>query len=73
MAERDNLVYIVLGLFVGVPLGAFFLWLFTRPRSPSPTYVPTKTYSNVEEWEIVKDPATGRTKGLRVHRMAEEK
>jgi hypothetical protein len=28
------------------------------------------SYSNIEEWEIVRDPETGRVRGVRVHREA---
>ena len=36
------------------------------------TSKPKMTYTNVEEWEIIKDPKTGRTTGVRVKRTAEE-
>lgn len=55
--------------------------------SPTPTIEPTptigsittyvaknskKTYTNTEEWEFLKDPETGRVRGVRVKRHAEE-
>jgi len=65
---------IVIGILVGIPLGIGLLWAFTHlsGQQTALRYVPAKTYSNVEEWEIIKDPKTGRTLGIRVHRKAEE-
>ncbi len=72
--DSDNLILgIVLGLFIALPL---FYILF----KPSPTSARLLTaqapkiiyYTNVEEWEIIKNKKTGRTEGVRVKRTAKE-
>jgi uncharacterized membrane-anchored protein YhcB (DUF1043 family) len=73
MAEKDWTL-VVIGLLVGIPIGIALLWAFTRFRGgSSATYqlAPKTTYINTEEWEILKDER-GRTRGIRVHRRAQE-
>jgi hypothetical protein len=54
------------GLIVGIAIGLGILLIYVFTSTPSKT----QSYSNVEEWEIVKDPETGRVRGVRVHRRA---
>jgi hypothetical protein len=72
MADRDWTLAFVIGLLVGIPMGVALFWAFTQFRGgANPTYQlsPKETYTNVEEWEILKDER-GRTYGIRVHRRA---
>jgi len=74
MAERDWTL-VAIALLVGIPIGVALFWAFTQFRGgSSPTYqlAPKRTYTNTEEWEFIRDPVTGRTKGLRVKRTAME-
>jgi hypothetical protein len=65
-------VGIIVGIAVGIPLGWLIAQLFIRPSAATgQSAAGNKTYSNVEEWDIVKDER-GRVKGVRVHRRAEE-
>jgi len=57
---KDSILVLVLGVLIGIGI----YWFATHHHSST-------TYSNVEEWEIVKDER-GRTVGIRVHRRAEE-
>jgi hypothetical protein len=66
MDEKDWLI-LAAGLLLGIPIGIALLWFFTHPKSTT-----AKTYANLEEWEFIRDPITGRTKGLRVKRTAKE-
>jgi hypothetical protein len=68
VTEKDWIL-LAAGLLIGVPIGIALFWFFTHP--PQSAFAP-KTYSNLEEWEFIRDPATGRTKGLRVKRTAKE-
>jgi hypothetical protein len=73
MAERDWTL-VAIALLVGIPIGVALFWAFTQFRGgSSPTYqlAPKRTYINTEEWEILKDER-GRTRGIRVHRRAQE-
>ncbi len=60
-------------LLAGVILGGIVVGLFLSRPNPSYSYCatprasPMKVYTNIEEWEIVKD-ARGRTTGVRVKR-----
>lgn len=54
----------LLGLALGIPLGWLIAQAFMQSSQP-------KQFSNLEEWEIVKD-RDGRVRGVRVHRTAEE-
>jgi hypothetical protein len=58
----------LIALVVGIAIG--LLLLGRSPASASFTTQTPQTYSNVEEWEIIRDPETGRTKGIRVIRNA---
>jgi hypothetical protein len=59
---------LALAIGFGIPLGMAAVCLLIPPvRASAP-----RTYENVEEWEIIKDPETGRTKGIRVHRNAKQ-
>jgi len=64
----------VLLLVLGVAVGAGITFVLTRPRADAqPTsYAVARTYSNTEEWEIIRDEKTGRVKGVKAHRRAEE-
>jgi hypothetical protein len=66
LAEKDWLI-LAAGLLLGIPIGIALLWFFTHSKSTV-----AKTYANLEEWEFIRDPITGRTKGLRVKRTAKE-
>jgi hypothetical protein len=66
---------ILVGVVIGIPIGMVLMWgLMTfLSQKPSPSFSlppPQKTYSNTEEWEMVRDPKTGRLKGIRVIREA---
>ena len=68
---------ILLGLLIGVILAVPIALLFTKPLPTQTTYIEapkqrTTLYENLEEWEIIKDRETGRTKGVRVKRTAKE-
>jgi len=76
MAEEDWTLAFVIGLLVGIPVGIGLFWAFTQLKVGSPQTsayqpAPKKTYTNTEEWEILKDER-GRTRGIRVHRRAQE-
>jgi len=60
--------WMLIGILIGIPIGMLLLWLLTHSQSLSTG----KTFSNLEEWEFIRDPETGRTKGLRVRRTAKE-
>lgn len=60
-------VGILVGLAIGIPAGWFSAQLLLHSSEAGHT----TQYSNVEEWEIVKDES-GRTRGIRVHRTAKE-
>lgn len=68
--------YVIVGIVIGIATGvAIGLAVASQKQSspaPSATFVPAKTYSNLEEWEIVRDPDTGRVKGVRVKRTAQQ-
>jgi uncharacterized membrane-anchored protein YhcB (DUF1043 family) len=66
MDEKDWLL-LTAGLLIGIPVGIALFWFFTHSKSTA-----AKTYANLEEWEFIRDPATGRTKGLMVKRTAKE-
>jgi hypothetical protein len=68
---EENWLIIALGLVLGIQIGiALLLFLTTQKSTTAKSAVPT--YSNLEEWEFIRDPNTGRTKGLRVKRTAKE-
>jgi len=54
---------LILGFLLGLAVG----WIISQHS----TARLRKTYSNVEEWEIIKDEK-GRVRGIKVHRTAEE-
>lgn len=64
-----DLTLIAFGFLLGVPVGVFIFWLLTRPKTVS-AWTPVASYSNTEEWEIIRDAKTGRTLGVKVHRRA---
>jgi hypothetical protein len=66
LTEKDWLI-LAAGLLLGIPIGIALLWFFTHSKNTT-----AKTYANLEEWEFIRDPITGRTKGLRVKRTAKE-
>lgn len=70
--EREDFI---LGLIIGVIIAIPVALILSTPINQAPTvkYFANKTYyENDEEWEIIKDPDTGRTKGVRVKRKAKE-
>lgn len=70
MDTEDILLGLLIGVIIAIPLALFL--------SKSPTTAPLKFtankvyYENKEEWEIIKDPETGRTKGVSVKRTAKD-
>jgi hypothetical protein len=63
----EVLAWIVLGPPLLLLWGLAALLSQGPPSAPAPqrTY-----YSNVEEWELVRDPETGRLRGIKVIREA---
>lgn len=55
---KDLLIVFFVGLAVG--------WVLRETTKAS-----AKTYTNIEEWEFIKDER-GRTRGIKVHRNAQE-
>lgn len=84
MANDDFVWGFALGFLIGIPICVALLFAFknalpalpTAPMvTPGANYVAvanTKTYTNTEEWEFIKDPGTGRVRGVRVKRTAKE-
>jgi len=66
MSDKD---WLFIGLLVGIPLGIGLLWFISQSTSSIAT---PKTYSNLEEWDIVKDERD-RVIGLKVKREAESR
>ena len=62
----------VLLIAVGIVFGAGITFVLTRPRTQPASYAVARTYSNTEEWDIIRDEETGRVKGVRAHRDAKE-
>lgn len=66
--------WLIIGLVIGFVIGAVVLFVL-KPGQPAASYpytvrpLPSRTYSNLEEWEIIKDEE-GRVKGVKVHRTA---
>lgn len=56
---------IIVGLLIGIPAGVLVLWTVFN------FFPQMKTYSNLEEWEFVRNEE-GRTLGVRVKRDAKE-
>ena len=63
------------GFLVGVVVGMILMcmvlsfmsqFMLVQPVQPAAA----TTYANLEEWEVIKDPVTGRTRGIRVIRRA---
>lgn len=69
MTALNNWELLLLGIAIGVPLGVVIIYVANRPVASSATLAVPRTYSNLEEWEIVRDK-DGRTKGVRVKRDA---
>lgn len=57
-------------LLGGIAVGGVFVYFFLRPVPTTVASQPSETYSNIEEWEIIKNPVTGRVEGVRVKRTA---
>jgi len=70
MDKTDKTLIFILGLLAGGILVA----LLIKPVAAfaAPSNLKARTYVNTEEWEIVRDPKTGRTQGVKVKRKAEE-
>jgi len=58
-------------LLGGLVIGGVLVYLVVRPKVAT-TYTVVGTYTNTEEWEFIKDPDTGRVKGVHVHREAKQ-
>lgn len=62
-------------LIIGAIIGGFIV-LMVKPSlalsSASAPQFRVRTYENMEEWEFVRDPKTGRTQGVRAKRHAEQ-
>jgi len=75
LADENGAVVLVLG--AGMLIGGLFVWLILRSAAPAAAtrrvvYAPVRTtYTNEEEWDIVRDER-GRVVGVRAHRRAEE-
>jgi cell division protein FtsN len=68
MAESDWLLTgIIIGVLIGIPLGYIILQIFKQKEAL--VWVPQRTYTNMEDWEFVKD-SRGRVTGVRVKREA---
>jgi hypothetical protein len=70
MSDREWLL-LAAGLVIGVPVGMVLFWFLSKHVGSEGLFA-SKTYSNLEEWEFIRDPSTGRTKGLKVKRTAKE-
>jgi MFS superfamily sulfate permease-like transporter len=59
------------GFLVGVVVGMILMCIVFSFMSQF-TFQPAAatTYANLEEWEVIRDPVTGRTRGIRVIRRA---
>lgn len=66
--EDSKWIYGVIGILIGA--AAIALLLRTRTIGTALAVPPKQVYTNLEEWEIVKD-SDGRTLGMKVHRKAE--
>jgi hypothetical protein len=62
MNARNVVLIFIAGVVAG---GAVLYFLSKHALTVTP-----QTYTNLEEWEIVKDPTTGRVQGVRVKRTA---
>ena len=58
-------------LLGGLVIGGVVVYLVVRPKVGT-SYAVVNTYTNTEEWEFIKDPNTGRVKGVRVKREAKQ-
>jgi cell division protein FtsN len=68
MAESDWLLTgVIIGVLIGIPLGYIILQIFKQKEAL--VWVPQRTYTNMEDWEFVKD-SRGRVTGVRVKREA---
>jgi hypothetical protein len=68
MAESDWLLTgIIIGVLIGIPLGYIILQIFKQKEAL--VWVPQRTYTNMEDWEFVKD-SRGRVTGVHVKREA---
>jgi hypothetical protein len=66
----DNFEKAIL-VIAGIAIGAVAVYFYMKSKTSLPVSYAVKTYSNIEEWEIVKD-SDGRVRGVKVHRKAEE-
>lgn len=58
---------LIIGIAVGITIGtiiAFALFYYLKPQSKP------KSYSNLEEWEFIREPGTEKIIGIRAHRKA---
>jgi len=60
--------WVLIGLLLGIPVGIGLWWWLTTQRVPLSL---PKTYSNLEEWQFMKDERD-RIIGVTVKRTAEE-
>ena len=73
MDIEDGFLGFIIGVIIAIPL---FLIISKPPPEPQVQFSTPQNqatyYENNEEWEIIKDPETGRTQGVRVKRTAKE-
>ena len=68
MDTWEKVLLVIIGIAVGAGITVVLI-----PRASIPqTYAVARTYSNTEEWDIIRDEETGRVKGVRAHRNAKE-
>lgn len=69
-----NWELLLLGLAVGLPVGALILYALMRRDQTlaKVAAVSPRAYTNNEEWTIVRDEQTGRTLGVKGKRDAKE-
>lgn len=68
MDTSDKILLLILGAIAGgIIIGGIILL-----RGTASGALNARSYTNDEEWEIVRDAKTGRTQGVRVKRTAKE-
>lgn len=74
MDREDLILGMIIGIFLAIPL---YRLLSKPPPITQTRFITTQAapqiyYENVEEWEIIRNPKTGRTEGVRVKRISKE-
>lgn len=68
MDTTDKIILLIAGIGIAGAVAFFLL----RPRTTvSQSYKVVQSYENEETWEFLRDE-NGRTKGVRIHRKAQE-